>query len=299
MITCSKCGNKCKDGSKFCTVCSNKIGQNMQNNNVKKGEKFITNTNLLLAEGEINVKSYHCTTFSKGFWARIFSLASDGYLSVTNKRVIFYGDGVGQSSLVCEVPLQSVQGVNSYTGKGRNLGAMIVGIILSLIIGLSLFNSGKYDDNIIYMLLGIVVLFGGIFVAIKGCRYTNYTLAIQADGSNSYPISIGDKTFGRGLTGQGAINSMDTFPTGQSEILRRELGALILDLQTMGSLAIDKWKNGKSVSNMDLKSYEENQSKQNIDLTKNNVNSRANDSKKVNNKSINSSNNDGDIFNVS
>ena len=36
-----------------------------------------------------------------------------------------------------------------------------------------------------------------------------------------------------------------------------------------------------------------------VDLTKNNVNSRANDSKKVNNKSINSSNNDGDIFNVS
>lgn len=238
MIICGNCGFKCQSGSKFCTKCSSKLVQNVNNTNKSK---FISNTDILLGEGEVNVKSYHCTTWNKGFLSKVLSLSSDGYLSVTNKRVIFFGDGGKQSSLVSEVPLESVTGVNSYTGRGTNIRGLIFGIILTMIFT---FLIGSLSHSTFGIIFSIVIFILGIFITLRMNRYTNYTLSIFSNASDSCPISIGDRTFGRGLTGQGAKVSMNTMPTAESLVLRRELGALILDIQTMGTLGVDKWING-------------------------------------------------------
>jgi len=76
-----------------------------------------------LSENEVKVKTYHCTTLKRP--------RGEGYLTVTNKRVVFHAYGTsaqGQSKLVSEVPIETVSAIRTYYGSGAmgtpiNLGA--------------------------------------------------------------------------------------------------------------------------------------------------------------------------------
>lgn len=67
------------------------------------------------AEGEDTVRSYHCTSLK----SRLLNLKAEGFLTVTNKRVVFHAFGssyTGDSVLQSEVPIEDVSGITCYSG---------------------------------------------------------------------------------------------------------------------------------------------------------------------------------------
>lgn len=68
--------------------------------------------------GEQVVRSYQCTEFRQ--W---FSRPTIGYLTITNKRLVFHSVGkslTGKSYLVNEMPLEDVAGISVYEGVSVN-----------------------------------------------------------------------------------------------------------------------------------------------------------------------------------
>lgn len=87
---------------------------------------------LASAEGEDTVRTYHCTTLS----SRLLSLKAEGYLVITNKRIVFYASGSsygGSSVLQSEVPIADVSGISSYKGTYFSLGRLLTALIVSFL----------------------------------------------------------------------------------------------------------------------------------------------------------------------
>ena len=112
--------------------------------------------------------------------------------------------------------------------------------------------------------IGLVI---GAIAIYMGCRSYNqsYNISIYSKGASSSPISIGDRTFGVGLTGQGAAFTITAVPSVDTKVMIEELGALILDIKTLGNHAIDKWSNDEKI---ELKLNED----KNIELNNSNKN---------------------------
>jgi len=96
------------------------------------------------AENETQVKAYHCTSFKSG----ILNMKAEGYLAVTNKRVVFHAFGssfAGKSILQSEIPIEDVSGISIYKGTYFSfwhlVGAFfasnaIAGMIAAVVVGL-------------------------------------------------------------------------------------------------------------------------------------------------------------------
>ncbi len=84
------------------------------------------------SEGEFVIRSYQCSVQKSAF-----SQTSDGYLQVTNKRVIYANStkaGASSNLLVSEVPLEDVGSITSFVGRSLNsLGLLPFVILLTLI----------------------------------------------------------------------------------------------------------------------------------------------------------------------
>lgn len=97
-------------------------------------KRDLLQNNLTPAEGEQTVRSYFCTYYR----SRFIGLKSDGYLAITNKRVIFQALGTskaGDSTLQSEVPIADVSGISSYTGASFSFGAFLGNLFLSALFG--------------------------------------------------------------------------------------------------------------------------------------------------------------------
>lgn len=84
------------------------------------------------SEGEFIVRSYQCLAQKS-----TFSKAIDGYLQVTNKRVIYANsDNSGgiSSLLVSEVPLEDVGSITSFVGRSINSAWLLPFVIISTLV---------------------------------------------------------------------------------------------------------------------------------------------------------------------
>ena len=220
MTVCKHCGFQIPDSSNFCPGCGAK--------------KEISHTVTIVGEGpeksmpklsndELLVKRYEC--------AQIKFPKCKGYLSVTNKRVIFHGSA--KKSIVCkEVNLESVSGLDCFRGVDVKIGKIIIGAIMGLIGLILLFDS---DD----VTLPLILLAAGIFIVLSGFRQS-YILNVFSNKANGSPISVGAGP--SSLIGNGALYTLSCVPTRDTALMISELGALILDLQTLGDNAIPMWK---------------------------------------------------------
>lgn len=146
MKKCRNCGHENADEYDFCIKCgfdlravsspSNNpspryINQPAENRVNKKFKLLIEN--LTPADNELEVKSYHCTSFKSA----LLSLNAEGYLVVTNKRVVFHAFGTsfaGKSILQSEVPIEDVSGISIYKGSYFSLSHLIGAFFLSMFI---------------------------------------------------------------------------------------------------------------------------------------------------------------------
>ncbi len=185
-----------------------------------------------LSEGEVLVRQYHITVNKKP--------KARGDVAVTNKRIVYQGKGK-TSTTVKEVPIETVSAINTFYGKGFKAGMIVLGIVF-IIIGIA---------GIATIILPILGLILGIICFLNSFN-SGYSLSIKSSAVAGTGISVGASDisvpnggFLSGLfstSGQGAALAVNAAPTAEALVMMNELGAIVLDLKTMGDKAIPKWK---------------------------------------------------------
>lgn len=91
-------------------------------------------TYLTPATKEGVVRSYHCTSLA----SLLLGIKAEGFLTVTNKRVVFYAMGKsfsGRSVLSSEVPIEDVSGISTYKGTYFNIGRFLAAFAAGVVAG--------------------------------------------------------------------------------------------------------------------------------------------------------------------
>ncbi len=228
-LFCKKCGSKLSEDSAFCSSCGEKVEENTQNSNTNyntntnqnnNGSSFANqsynNNNVMecvnFAEDEVKVREYLCSNMD-------FPKAR-GILTVTNKRVLFRGKALNYD-ISQEVQLKNVSAIQTYYGRNINILGILLGIGLIFL----------------FPIIGLII---GILIIYLATRKV-FILSIVSSQSKIAPISIGILPRGIFTTLSEKILNMGTSKV-DSNVIINELGALILELQTQGDMAIEKWK---------------------------------------------------------
>jgi hypothetical protein len=188
----------------------------------------------VLAKEEKVVNTYHCS--------KLRFPSCDGYLSVTNRRVIFHGYANGGGSrIVDEVQLDSVSGLSTFYGGKLKVAQLITGIIMACVSIWLLAQAARdslFNTQILLTWLAVVLLCVAAFLLIT-CYRQMFFLKVYSSKANGSPIAIGEGYGGFG--GNGAVFTVTASPTGETDAMMRELGALISDLQRMGDYGAADW----------------------------------------------------------
>lgn len=127
------------------------------------------------AEEEQSVRTYCCTYYK----SRLLGIETNGYLGVTNKRVIYQATGSsasGRSVIQSEVPIADISGIISFKGPFFSISAMLGAIILSILLGsftmalLTAIAVGSNSKSAVDILGWVIVagaFFGSFYVPIK------------------------------------------------------------------------------------------------------------------------------------
>jgi len=161
---------------------------------------------------------------------------------VTNKRVVFQGRSPA-SRVAQEVSIDGISGLDGYYGHDISIGKIIWGII-SIIIAFFVFSGartvGYYSStNGGMVFLGIILLALGAFLIYLGVQKC-FILSITSSKVTGSGISLGRTP--NGMLGNGALFTLSSRPTADTDRMLNELGALVQDIQTLGDKAIDKWR---------------------------------------------------------
>lgn len=197
----------------------------------------------ILADGEQVIRRYACADLITGFL--IFKSKVHGYLTVTNKRMLYEAEG-SRSRISMEAPIDSIGGIKTTSGINFNIHRIIVGIILCLISFFCFYLSGQISrysfdsrSGVQAALIGVVFIFFGVFLLFS-CFRRSYSLVVNSNKVTGVAVSIGEGIQSR--FGNAAIFALAAEPTEMTEQMQRELGALVQDIQQLGDRAIQKWK---------------------------------------------------------
>jgi hypothetical protein len=192
-------------------------------------------------EGEVSIKSYLCTQFN----SKIFGIKADGYLEVTNKRLLFQALGKSRSEwsvIHNEVAIADVSEVKIYKGSSFNIIQFIMGVILSLIVGV-IFKAGLSfsGSSGLGTFLALAVIAGGIYWFYINSKTNAFSLIINTKGGSGNVVYIaGTSPFGN--SNSIAAKALQALPARDSELVCKEIGAVVLDIQKLGENAIEKWR---------------------------------------------------------
>ena len=271
------------------------------------------------SDGEVVVRTYHCTYLSPIF--ALIGLKTDGYLTVTNKRVVYFAEGssmfgvAGHSKLYKEVSIADVSNLSLGKGTRFSILRLLFGLVFSQIAGAvaALLLSGVMlalkgaagggspyslrfgvflqlvaavilvarstsisSESIVRVMLAASGLWlvlsvpalglsdlGALMsmpliylagIAIMGVPLAGYwlwclywfmrreylTMAIASKTGLATPIKIS------GMSWWGRINVAADLASGMAaavdaDIMFRELGAIVTDIQTLGDHGVEKW----------------------------------------------------------
>ena len=197
-------------------------------------------------EGENLVKSYLCTEFN----SKVFGIKAKGYLEVTNKRLLFQALGSsmsGWSVIHNEVSIADVSEIKIYKGASFNLMMFIAGVILAIMLAafLKAILLFAFDVNGVGSLISFAGLVYAIYWLYKNCRKEAFSLLINTKGGQGNVVNLaGLSPFSGGNTA--ASKALVAAPGKDSELMMKEIGALVLDIQSLGDYGIEKWTNKTS-----------------------------------------------------
>lgn len=218
-MQCPNCGAEINENYATCPECLTPIVHSQS----PRASFTRTAANILLSEGEEHIRKYHCASLS---FPRC-----DGYVNVTNKRVIFNGSANGKGRVIDEVKIDTISAISSMYGAKIRIPLLIVGAIL-VIVSFVMIKSGFLPFLAFFVVGGL-------------CLYFSYrkifALQIFSSGASGAPIAVGEGMANNPFSSKGTA-SVIAKPSTDTDKMMLEIGALVSDLQTMGDLAIAKWK---------------------------------------------------------
>ncbi|MFN5341598.1 MAG: hypothetical protein ACK5C6_03490, partial [Roseiflexaceae bacterium] len=147
---------------------------------------MLDGTTIEAAQNEFVVKTYHASKFR----SQVTNTQSDGYLHVTNKRVIFRA--VASDSVIhSEIPIDNVSGINLYHGEYRDWIRLLIFIV---VIGLLMGVVTSFSVGLSF--LGNSALLWGIGLLLLALTFASSNSVAEIFYSSA-PIQIGE--FGHGL----------------------------------------------------------------------------------------------------
>lgn len=197
-------------------------------------------------EGESLIKSYLCTEFNSSF----FGIKAKGYLEVTNKRLLFQALGKnisGWSVIHNEVSIADVSEIKIYKGASFNIIQFIIGILISILL-VGFIKTGLAYAGIdgLGTIIALAALVYAIYWLYKRARREAFSLLINTKGGQGNVVNLaGMSPFAGGNTA--ASKALIAAPGKDSEIMLKEIGALVLDIQSLGDYGIEKWTNKSNV----------------------------------------------------
>jgi len=180
-----------------------------------------------LASNEFLVRRYQCS--------QLKFPRCEGILSVTNRRILFYGYGRG-SQIIHELPLDSVSGISSFYGRNLIIWRIVVMILAFAIIAYIYLSDSAWG---IWGIVPFLLFLVGVYM-IANCLRKTFHLQIYSSKASASPINIGEGD--NGSFSNSAMHSIVAEPAEDTSRMMQELGAMIIDLQTLGDLGVDKWK---------------------------------------------------------
>lgn len=257
MKICKKCNGENEVNSNFCEHC----GEALRELSEIFKEKYVMNSNILLAEDEINVRSYLCTKLPLIPFLNITPLAGSGYVSITNKRVIYYGESGKSNMFSSEVAIDTVTGFK--TNKSTNYR-----ILLLLILFISTIAATLYVSDEVSGFLGIIVFIIGFIITLLVSRKKTYSFTVYSNGSQASALDISASGFSTNVASLIANSifgkfkmSLNPLPAKDSVKITNEIGAIVMDIKNLGDFALEKWctntiqikKASKTTENIDVK----------------------------------------------
>jgi hypothetical protein len=211
--------------------------------------EFLPGSPVRLGQGEVIWKQYRAVQL-RG------RSGGEGILYVTDSRVVFYARAKGsgtqrESSMVQQTKLEDVTGLAAYVSHRISLGLLLCTVFAGLVTLIALLTHQAlwiFIWLVIFALL-LATLFG------SGTKHGRAGVVIHARATMASPIGFGYFGSQRGSAFWTAFwlpirllfrayTALDvTFgaPGEDSSELIAELGALIMDLQTRGTLAEGHW----------------------------------------------------------
>ena len=203
---------------------------------------MILGLNVTPSEGEVSVKCYETTML----YSRYLKLHMKGYVEITTKRLLYQSIGKrGDSYNVIhkEIPISEISDIQGNLGSffSFNLPKFMGGLFLSAIVGAGIALLINRDlGNYIGL---IVFAYGG---------YLSYQWA-NKESSAFFSMNINTKSGNAGINLSASsnqnskaslVNNMlfSLIPGSDSDLIIREIGAVIQDVQTLGDFAVEKWK---------------------------------------------------------
>ena len=90
-------------------------------------------------------------------------------------------------------------------------------------------------------LFGFMAIIYTLYCIVWYARRPTFAIAISSKGGSDTPISISGAS-GWGIFDVSAGRALTAEPVADAEPMLKELGAVILDIQMLGDMGIDKWK---------------------------------------------------------
>lgn len=210
----------------------------------------IPHTNIVLGDGEKVWREYPVAQLRK-------KKQGLGTLFVTDSRLVFHVRASGKrtgrvSELIQETKVDQVTGLGAYVSRQPSRFLMLVSFLLGLFALASLVR-GSGPGFIVFALLCGGAIWATVFLANKRRK-----VGLRVWSSLSQPTAIGFGDFGQhgfianvlsGLFGplydlfqaKTAFDVLLGYATQEADDVIAELGALVIDLQSKGSLAETHW----------------------------------------------------------
>lgn len=234
---------------------------------------------VILSEDEVVIREYEASYISNP--------KSEGYVIATNRRLIFTGSTksvTGSGVIVRDTKIDNISGINAGLSHQRSFTTLIIGAIIALLGLMYLFND--------FGIIPLAVLAIGAFLVYRGLKSAGTMMHISIlGGQSSAAISVAVEAstgiFSRVRGNQAIMTVAASGPGKHTEQLIREIGALIQDIQIMGDLAIEKWRDIPVEANA-VSAPTSVLSREQLDST---INIVKNTASKVKDSAINASNN--------
>jgi hypothetical protein len=204
---------------------------------------------VVLADGEELVKEYHASRSEvRGLRAFLMNLFAgpgtegrDRYLGVTTERLLLVGEAQlrgGSGRTVNEVHIGQISGLSCSTASGWMAGWGLFRLFWKALLGLGVVVVLSRLSSFFWLLIIFWLLWLVRELMAQGERIS---LNVHAKSAHSSPVGITSQAKTGGFSGHFDVFDMPAGPGRDADVMTRELGALIKDIEADPDSGMKRW----------------------------------------------------------